>query len=457
MSPRSMTYPAHVRAVLTLGLPLIGGHLAQFLIGLTDTMMLGWYGAEALAALTLAHTAFFTLFLLGTGIAWAVMPMVASYAAQGDQVSIRRATRMGLWLSLIFFALTVLPLWLSEPILLALGQEARVSADAQTYLRVALWGMAPALGVMVLKSYLAGLEHTRIVFWITGLAAVLNAGFNWVLIFGHLGAPELGIRGAAIASVLTHAVSLAGVVLYARAKLPEHDLFARFWKPDWEMFGQVFRLGWPIGLTNLSEVGLFAASAFMMGAIGTVALAAHGIAVQLATAAFMIHMGLSNAATVRAGNAFGRNDAGHLVRGAWAVIAISVAVACVTVAVFVLMPEPLVGAFLDPADPDRAAIVEAGVSLLIVAALFQLVDGAQVIALGLLRGVQDTRVPMVMAAVAYWGLGLPAAWAFGFGLGWGGPGIWLGLVIGLGAAGVFLMWRFWSRAVPQAEARPTLA
>ncbi|ETX30166.1 MATE family efflux transporter [Roseivivax isoporae] len=454
MRPPARTYPEHVRAVLALGLPLVGGHLAQFAIGLTDTVMLGWYGAEALAALTLAHTLFFVLFLVGAGFAWAVMPMVATFAAQGDEVRVRRATRMGLWLSILFFLVAAPPLWFAEPLLRALGQGEGVAADAGLYLRVALWGMLPALGVMVLKSYLAALERTRVVFWITVLAAFANALFNHALIFGNLGAPSLGIAGAALASVLTNLVSFLAVALYAVRALPGHALFRRFWRPDWEMFGEVFRLGWPIGITSLSEIGLFAASALMMGWLGTVPLAAHGIAVQIASAVFMVHLGLANAATVRAGNAYGRGDPSGLLRGAWTVLALSALTSFLTVALFLGAPRTLAGLFLGPDDPARAEIIATSVVLLAVAALFQLVDGAQVVALGLLRGLQDTRVPMVLAAFAYWGVGMPAAWFFGFALGWGGPGVWIGLVLGLAVAAVALLARFWMRGVPQAAVRP---
>ncbi|MHA7876438.1 MATE family efflux transporter [Roseivivax sp.] len=448
MSRHPTTLPGHMRAVAILGLPLVGGHLAQFAIGLTDTIMVGWYGVEELAALTLAHTVFIVFFLLGAGFAFAVMPMVASYAAQGDETRIRRVTRMGLWLSILFFALSMPVFWFSGPMLLGLGQAAPLAEMAQDYLRIAGLGLLPALGVMVLKSYLAALEETRAVFLITAVAAVLNVVFNYALIFGRLGLPELGIRGAALASVLTHCVALAGAMLYSDRKLPDHDLFGRFWVPDWESFRAVFRLGWPIGVTNLSEVGLFAASAVLMGWLGTVPLAAHGVAIQLATAAFMFHLGLSNAATVRAGNAFGAGDADRLAKGAWAALILSVAASVLAIVVFLTLPELMIGIFLDPADPDRAAIIAAGTGLLAMAALFQLVDGAQVIALGLLRGVQDARVPMVMAAIAYWALGLPAAWIAGFVLPWGAVGIWAGLVIGLGAASVMLLYRFWARALP---------
>ncbi|QFT63917.1 MATE family efflux transporter [Roseivivax sp. THAF30] len=452
MASAPLSYPQHLHAVFVLGLPLVGGHLAQFAIGLTDTVMVGWYGVAELAALTLAHTVFMVFFLFGSGFAFAVMPMVASYAAQGDETRIRRVTRMGLWLSIGFFALSMPVFWFSGPILRALGQDAELAAMAQTYLRIAGLGMLPALGVMVLKSYLAALEETRAVFLLTALAALLNVPFNYVLIFGNFGFPELGIAGAAIASVLTHCVALAGAMVFSDRKLPQHDLFGRFWVSDPESLREVFRLGWPIGVTNLSEVGLFAVSSIFMGWLGTVPLAAHGIALQLATAAFMIHLGLSNAATVRAGNAFGAGDPLRLARGAVAALGLSAAVSLVAMVVMVAAPEPLISLFLDPAEPDRAAIIVAGTGLLITAALFQLVDGAQVITLGLLRGVQDTRVPMWMAAVAYWALGLPAAWIGGFVLGWGGVGVWLGLVTGLGAAAIMLLFRFWARALPTFEA-----
>ena len=185
----------------------------------------------------------------------------------------------------------------------------------------------------------------------------------------------------------------------------------------------------------------------MMGWVGTTALAAHGIAITLASATFMFHLGLSNAATIRAGRAYGQRDEAALRAGAAAAIAISLVMALLTVVVFVIFPEPLVRLFLDPAEPEAPAIVALGATLLILAGLFQLADGAQVMALGLLRGVQDTKVPMVFAALAYWAAGIPASYLLGFTFGWGAPGIWSGLVLGLVIAGVLLMWRFWTRSV----------
>ncbi|WP_406676014.1 MATE family efflux transporter [Roseobacter weihaiensis] len=439
----AMTYPQHARAILVLGLPLVGGHLAQMAIGVTDTVMLGWYSVEALAAVTLGSTYFFVLFIFGSGFAWAVMPMVASYAAEGDETGLRRATRMGLWLSL-GFALVALPLMIwSEPILRLIGQGDVVVRGASAYLEIAGFGIVPALLVMVLKSYLAALERTQVVLWITVLAAVVNAAANYALIFGNWGAPELGIRGAAMASIVTQTVSLIGVVIYARLSLPEHAIFQRLWRADPQMIVRVFMLGWPIGLTSLSEVGLFAASAMMMGWLGTVPLAAHGIAVQLAAITFMVHLGLANVATIRAGNAFGRHDPLQMERGGKMVTALSLGFAVATIVLYLALPEMLLSLFMQEDDPQRLEILAIGVGLLAMAALFQLVDGAQVIALGLLRGVQDTRMPMIFAAVSYWGVGIPCSYFFGFVLGFDGIGVWLGLVVGLALAAVLLSVRFW--------------
>lgn len=449
-----MTTREHIRAVLVLGLPLVGSHLAQFAIQLIDTIMLGWYSVESLAAQVLGGTLFFVLFIFGSGFAWAVMPMVARAEGADDSQQVRRITRMGIWASLIFAALAMPVFIFAEPLLLAMGQEAGLALLAGQYLGIAGWGIIPALAVMVLKSYLAALERTQAVLWITLVAVAANALVNYVLIFGNWGAPELGIRGAAWASLAVQIVSLALTMIYVQLVTPEHTLFQRFWRPDGEAFGDVFRLGWPIGLTSLAEVGLFAASSVMMGWLGTLPLAAHGIALQVTSAFFMVHLGLSNAATVRAGRALGKSDMASLRKGGWVAIGISGCIAVCTVILFLTAPHLLLGPFIDPSDPARDAVLAIGAGLMAAAALFQLVDAAQVMALGVLRGMQDTRVPMVIAAVAYWVIGVPVSYLLGFTFGLGGVGVWLGLAVGLAVAGVLLLRRFvlWERRMQASRA-----
>jgi multidrug resistance protein, MATE family len=435
----------HARATLALGLPLIGSHLAQFGLHVSDTVMLGWYGVLPLAAGVLGSSSFFVIFILGSGFAKAVMPLVAQAASQGDDVQVRRVARMGLWLSILFGVLCYPLFWKAEPILLALGQKPEVAALAQSYLRLVGLGMIPALLVMVLKSYLAALERTQVVLWVTVAAVPLNLALNWALIFGHWGMPELGVTGAAAATLVVQVFSLVILCLYAGLVpgLRHNQLFVRFWRADWSAFWQVFRLGWPIGLTGLAESGLFQASALMMGWIGTVALAAHGIALEITAMTFMVHIGLSNAVTVRAGRAFGAGDLEGLRMVGKVGIALSLGFALVTVVVFLLFAAPMIAVFIDPAEPERATIIAYGTALLACAALFQLADASQAMALGLLAGVQDTRVPMVMASVSYWVIGIPVSYLLAFELDYGGVGLWLGLVVGLACAAVSMMWRFW--------------
>ena len=440
-------YRHHAKRVLTLGLPLIGSHLAQFAVTLSDAVMLGWYSVEALAAEVLGGTLWFVLFIVGSGFAFAVMPMVAAACEMGDETQVRRVTRMGLWASTLF-GLAVLPLaiW-SEALFLWLGQDADTSALAAEYLTLVGWSILPALLVMVLKSFLAALERTQVVLWVTVASVLLNIAVNYLLIFGNWGFPEMGIRGAAIASLTVSTGSLVVLVIYIMRVTPEFSLFQRLWRPDWEALAQVFRVGWPIGLTNLCEVGLFAASSVMMGWLGTLPLAAHGAALQVTSAVFMVHMGLSNAATVRAAQAYERGDNRGLRDGAKVVIAMSIFTALMTVLAFLIFPEFLIGLFMHPGEAERAAVIAIGVGLLAAAALFQLVDAAQVMALGLLRGLQDTKIPMIIAAISYWLIGVPASYLLGFTWGMGGVGIWLGLAIGLALAGVLMMVRFWGWSV----------
>ncbi len=442
-----MSKSQHAVAILALGIPLIGGHLAQFAIHLTDAVMLGWHSVEELAAVVLAGGYWFTIFIMGTGFGIALMPLVSAARASGEEVEIRRTTRMALWLS-VLFAIASMPLILfAEPILLAMGQTDDIAGLSGQYLRIAGWSIFPALGVNVIKSYLAGLERTQFVLWATIAAVGLNATINYALIFGNWGAPEMGLRGAAWASITVNTFTFFLLCLYAAFATPEHALFQRIWRADWGGFVRVFQIGWPIGLTNLAEVGLFTAAAVLVGWIGSYELAAHGIALQVASVTFLVHLGLSNAATIRAGAAFGRRDEAELRRGGLIASAISAGFVLITVIAFYLYAEPIVGLFVNPNDPVRPQIIAIAAVLLLFAAAFQVADAGQVMALGLLRGVQDTKVPMVMAAICYWLIAMPASYILGFPLGYGVEGIWSGLVIGLSIAFLVMSYRFWKNSV----------
>jgi len=433
----------HLRELLVLGLPLVGSSGAQFAIHMTDTLMLGWYDVTALAAVTLGSTFFFILFIVGAGFGFAVMPKAAAAAATGDSARVRQVTRMGVWLGL-FFALLVLPLMLfSEPLFLLAGQDPKLAALASDYLSIIGFGMAPALAMVTLRSFLSALEYTTVQLVVTVMAVFANAGFNYVLIFGNFGAPELGLQGAAIASVSMQVLPLIGLTVYALRKLPQYALLQAWWQPHWSIFTEVARMGIPIGLTTFAESALFTASAIMMGWLGEIPLAAHGIALQLAGITFMFHVGMSQAATIRTGAAYGRQDRANLQRGAMVAFAVSLAFGTLVVACFIAFPEALVAIFVDPDEPARAAVIAAGATLVLVAAAFQFVDAMQIMVLGVLRGLQDTTVPMFLASISYWLIGMPASYVLGFVLNLGAKGVWIGLVVGLGAAATSMTIRYW--------------
>jgi len=436
---------AHFRATFSLGVPLIGAQLAQLGIHTTDVVILGRLGAAHLAAIVLSSSFFFTIFILGSGFANAVMPMVAQAYGRGDTVSVRRAVRMGMWVVLIYAAVMSPIFFNAERILLYAGQKPDVAALAGSYLKIAQWGMAPGLLFMTLRGLVSAHGRAGIVLYVTIVILSVNAVLAYALVLGHFGFPALGIRGAAMVSFGVNVLSFVLLTAYiqSRPEMRRYELFVRFWRPDWPAFREVVQLGLPIGLTMLAEVSLFTAASLLMGNIGTLELAAHGIALQLASIAFMIPLGLAQAGTVRVGVAYGRGDQLGIVRAAWAVLVIAATIAVAGGLLFALVPTTLASIFLDRAGKDSAAVLAIAGPFVVVAGIFQLVDGLQAIAAGLLRGLKDTRVPMILALISYWPIGFVCAWVFAFPVGLGGIGVWFGFLAGLSAASILLNWRFY--------------
>jgi len=421
------------KSTLSLGLPLIAMTLTQSVIHLIDTIMVGWYGVTELAAAVLGTTFFFVFFIMGSGFAAAVMPLVSEAVAGGKEVVIRRVTRMGNWLSVLYAICSIPIIFFSGQILELLGQDPELSNMAQTYLRYVCVSMAPALIIMVLRSYLSALERTTVFLWIIISSLLLNTTLNWVLIFGNLGMPELGLVGAALASTITQIITTLILIIYIikDKELSKYAIFKRIYKIDWNVFGTVFNLGWPIGLTWLAEVLSFAGTAIIIGLIGTIPLAAHGIALQIVSISFMFHLGLSQACTVKISYYLEKKDIDSLGKGIIAAFVLSLMLVILAVLIFLFLPEQILGAFLAPDDPSRGLIIALGTTLLMMAAIFQVFDSGQVMILGSLRGFKDTKVPMLMAAFGYWAVGLPSSYYFGIYLEFGAPGVWVGLAVGL--------------------------
>ncbi|PDT54944.1 MULTISPECIES: MATE family efflux transporter [Sinorhizobium] len=438
------SWGTHFRASIYLGVPFIGAQLAQLAINTTDVLMVGRLGAVQLAAIILATQFFFTVFIFGSGFANAVVPMVAQAQGRGDRTLVRRSVRMGMWVVLLYGLITAPVLWMAEPILLLAGQKPEVSALAAEYLRIAQWAIFPSLIFMVLRAFLAGLERAGIILYVTLATLVLNAVLCYVLIYGHFGFPALGIFGAAVAALGVALLGAALTIGYigGQPELNRYELFVRFWRPDWPAFREVIYLGVPISVTILAEVSLFTVASLLMGTIGTIELAAHGIALQFASIAFMIPLGLAQAGTVRVGLAYGSGDLVGVRRSAVAVLALGSGFAAIGSTIFALLPYQLATLYLDTGRPDAAEVLAFAGPLIVIAGAFQLVDGLQAIAAGMLRGLKDTTVPMIMAMISYWPIGFVCAWAFAFPLNFGGVGVWFGFVLGLAAAALLLNWRF---------------
>jgi multidrug resistance protein, MATE family len=442
---------AELRATLALGWPLVLTNLAQIALTTTDVIVLGRLGAEALAAGTLGSNLYFAILIFAIGLTNATAPMMArAFGARRRVVrDVRRTFRQGLWTAVLIALPSWLLLWHTEAILRLLGQDARLAADAQTFMRGLQWGFLPFLGFIVLRSFVSALERPLWALVITAAAIAFNAAANVVLVFGHLGLPALGIAGSGIATTLSNTFLFLGLALVVarHRRFRRFHLFGRWWRPDGARLREVWRLGLPIGAGLAFEVTVFNAAAFLMGLIGTAALAAHSIAIQIAAASFMVPMGLGQAATVRVGRAFGARDAAGAARAGWIAFALGVAFMAAMSIVMVATPRLLIAAFIDVDNPANAAVVEAAVVFLMCAAVFQIADGAQAVGAGMLRGLHDTRVPMLYAAAGYWGIGLPLSVLLGFPVGLGGLGIWIGLAAGLIVVAVAMMLR-WIRREP---------
>jgi MATE family multidrug resistance protein len=267
---------------------------------------------------------------------------------------------------------------------------------------------------------------------------------NYALIFGNFGFPRMELRGAGIVIVVVNLIMFAAMLTYVlrQRRFRRFHVLIRFWKPDWPRFREIFRIGVPIGLTVLAEVGLFTAAALLMGLLGTDEVAAHAIALQCASMAFMVPLGLGIAATVRVGMAYGRRDPEGIRKAGWTAFALGTSFMAVSCVLFLTLGGVIVSLFLDPSVPGNATALTLAATFLVVAGVFQLVDGAQVVAAHALRGLSDTKIPMVFAILGYWAIGLPTAWLLGFVVGWRGVGIWIGLAAGLASVAVVLVARF---------------
>lgn len=441
---------AEARELTRLAIPMAATQLAQMIILATDTVMLGHFSKEALAAGAIGNTVFFFIWLLGTGPVSAVSPMIAHVVGRHslhqkprDRREVRLVVRMGLWSVILMSPPLLIALFFTRDILLFLQQEPKLAADAGIYTAALAFGLPCSLAFQVLRNFSTSLSRPIPPMVVMGLAILFNALGDYALIFGHFGLPQLGLIGAGFASASSNLFTLVAMTVIA-LRLPvlkPYHFFHRFFRPHWRSLVELFHLGLPIGVTMLFEVALFNAATLAMGTFGIAALAAHQIAITIPSLTFMVPLGIGLAGTVRVGLAAGAGDMYGARRAGFTAMGLGLIFMFVAALVLILFPHSIAMLWL-PDSADNRDVLALAVTFLHVAAAFQLMDGLQVTASMSLRGLKDARGPMWVAGASYWLAGAPMCAILGFGLGMKGLGIWLGLAFGLLVAAVLLTARF---------------
>jgi len=426
------------RRTIALAVPIMAGHVGQMLMGWADTIMIGHTGMVPLAACAFANTVLMSPFVFGFGVLSAVSVKASLGHGAGDPDSPGRALRAGCWLAAAIGLVVVGMMHLMSGSLHVFGQPPEVNSAAKTYLILCAWSVVPALVSTSAKNFSEALSRPWLPFWILLGAVLLNVFLNWLLIFGNLGFPKMGLDGAGLATLIARIAGAVVMVAYpfwdSRLRTAARGLWIR--AATFREVKALAELGLPVGTMHLAEVSGFAMGSIMVGWLGVVPLAAHQIAITCAATTFMIPLGLSQAVSVRVGQARG---AGNLVRcrpiigGA---LMLAIAVMGLFALIFVFFGGPISSVFTS--EPE---LIQLSTRLLLLAGFFQIFDGLQIVSSGALRGFEDVRVPMLIGFSAYWAVALPLCYLAGFVLKWGAVGVWLGFSAGLAFAAAALLTR----------------
>lgn len=429
---------------LKLAMPIALTQLGQVAMMTTDLALIGRLGDRAVAAAALAHTVFFACFMIGMGLVSAVTPLAAQALGARQPRIVRRALRVGLWAVLILSAPITALLLSGDHILIALGQAPDVAQLAQRYLLGLAPGMAFALWFMAIRNFMGAVNRPEPGLWITLAAIPANALLCYVLIYGEAGLPRLELLGAGLAtSIVNIGTCLAALwIAYRQRPFKKYHVLGRLWRIDWTLMRQLIVIGAPASLAMLLEYGLFASAGLLMGLISTTALAAHQIALQIATILFMVPFGIGMAATVRVGHAVGRRDRPAIRRAGLAAIGLGVIFMSTMTLAVILVRREVSGLFFGAASQSASATIELTSTLLMVGATFFICDGIQTITSGSLRGLKDTRVPLLFAVISYWLVGFTASYGLAFRAGFGAAGVWAGISCGTALYAVLLILRF---------------
>lgn len=426
--------------MLKIGLPVIIAQLLQMSMNFVDTVMAGNLSAEALAAVAVGGALFMPLIMLVSGVLMALTPIVAQLLGAREFKAIGINARQGLWLSQmlaipLFFLMRNLGI-----VMIWIDVTPSIIPVSLGYLSALSWGVFPLSAYMALRFFNEGLSVTRPGMYFAGIGVVINVGANYVLMYGKLGFPELGAVGCGYASAMVVYVMFICMFIFTYRHKPfkRFEIFSNFRRPEWPYLKEFLSIGVPIGLSSTMEVTMFAVVSLLMGSLSAIAVAGHQIAINFSAMTFMVPFGLSTAITTRVGNAIGKQDTAEARLRGLVGIALSVGFMCGTAVLMVSVPDLITSIYT-----DNAAVQNVAISLLYMAAIFQISDGLQVSGYGALRGLKDTKIPMFVNLVAYWMIGLPLGYYLGITRGVGPQGLWMGLIAGLSVAAILHNLRFW--------------
>jgi MATE family multidrug resistance protein len=437
------TFVAETRATVAVAGPLAAANLAQMAMGFTNTVIVGSLGSAALAAAGLGASLYFAVAMVCSGILTAVAPLAAHAIGSGDDRMAGRIAGAGLVLAAVLAVPVVAVLLNASRLLLALGYDPTLAAEIGRFLGALAWAAPGFLGFAVLRSFLVAASHSRTVMIALILCIPMNAGLNWLLVFGRLGAPALGIAGSGSATAIIQWLMLTGLGCYTHMAPSLTKFRLRPILRCWDEIGRIVRLGLPIGGILGLEIGVFAATGILMGLLGADALGAHQLVMNCISVIFMVPLGIAQAATVRVAGALGSGAPEAARRAGVVALALGVVYMAIMALVLVAVPRAIASVYVDIDAPSNRGLVEIALYLLAIAAVFQIFDGVQAIAAGALRGYRDTAVPLLLAVIGYWGIGFVGGWLLAFPARYGPIGLWSGLAVGLAAVAVMLTVRLY--------------
>jgi len=433
------------RRTLALAAPIAAGHVGQMLMGWVDTIMVARLGIVPLGACAFANNLLSVPLVFGFGVLAAVSVRVAHARGSGDPSNAQQTVRGGFVIALALGAVAVVLAYAAMPLLSVFGQPAEVNRAISGYMIFCAWSLVAVFITCVPKNFCEAMGHPWAPFWILLGGVLLNAVLNFILIYGYLGFPAMGLDGAGLATLIARVAAALALLLYPPLVRGLRSAWPVTWFAPCEpsVLRLLLLIGLPAGALHLAEVSGFAFGSLMMGWIGVEAMAAHQIAITCAATTFMVALGISQAVCVRIGQVRGAGEtyrARPIVFGAMAATMGFMALAAL---VFTFYGRAIAGWFVSEED-----VIAMTAQLLFLAALFQLFDGLQVVSSGALRGFEDTRVPMVIGMISYWAIALPVSWFAGFVFGYGASGVWMGFIVGLGVAGLALGWRILRKVSP---------